>query len=220
MRTLSKENAKFGYVLPGGEHVPGVTTVLKLYGANKQALMYWANIQGLKGKKLNEASEKAKDIGHLGHYLVECWYNEVSPRIDDTYSKVDIFKAKEILELFKDILGKHEGKIVGSEVGLAHPEKRFGGTIDLLVNTKNGEEFWDLKTSKDIYTEHYVQVAAYKQLLEYEGIKRHPRILLISKDGRVYAPDISEKTLAASTKIWNHILEVYHANKELEIEVG
>ena len=49
------------------------------------------------------------------------------------------------------LLDEYSGKVVGSELALVDAENKYGRTIDLLVDMPGKGEFWDIKTSKQIY---------------------------------------------------------------------
>jgi hypothetical protein len=49
------------------------------------------------------------------------------------------------------LLDEYSGKVAGSELALVDAENKYGGTIDLLVDMPGKGEFWDIKTSKQIY---------------------------------------------------------------------
>ena len=53
-----------------GKRIPSVTTVIACLGFSKNQLMYWANKEGLEGRKLYENTE-ALMIGTIAHAAVE-----------------------------------------------------------------------------------------------------------------------------------------------------
>lgn len=217
-RTLSKDAAKFGYVLPGGEHVPGVTSILELL--SKPGLLHWAWAQGKKGVPLYEANDKPLAIGKIAHYFVECFHNKEEPKFDG-FQEQEIQKGKEIASRLVGLLEQYSGKIVGSEVALVDEEDKYGGTIDLLVDIPDRGEFWDLKTSKRLYIGNYIQCMAYRDLLLKHGYgDRRPRLVLITKDGRVFAPDISTNIQDYALYAWRNLLQCYHYYKKLEKELN
>lgn len=216
-RILTKDAAKLAYVLPGGEHVPSVTSIIKLLA--KPGLLHWAHKKGLQKIPLYEASDKEVSIGKIAHYFIECWHNKEEPKFDG-YRPQDIQAGEEIASRLAGLLEQHSGQIVSSELALMDAKDKYGGTIDLLVDTAQAKEFWDLKTSKRLYIDNYIQAAAYSRLLVKHGyIERCPRIVLLTKDGRVFAPDISIDIQKHALQIWDNLLYCYHAYKKLEKEL-
>jgi len=79
-------------------------------------------------------------------------------------------------------------------------------------------ELWDIKTSKAIYDEYWIQLAGYKMLLDQESKFRHmkiqPRVILVTKDGRLDAPDIGEAYFAKARDTWAYLIKMYHRLQE------
>ncbi len=81
----------------------------------------------------------------------------------------------------------------------------------------DGLEVVDIKTSADIWPEHKIQVCAY-ELLYFQNYRKRakPRIILIPKAGKLYAPDITEDCEFICKKIWNLCVPLWYARKELD----
>lgn len=216
MYTLEKDKSKMPYVLTGGKHVTSVTTVLNILF--KHGLLNWAYSLGQKGIPMDAAKSYAIDVGNLVHYLVECFAKGTEPDISPDYSEKTRKKAAEIFGEFVRYLESRNGKIVGSELELMDQENEYGGTVDLLVDFPEGPgEYWDVKTSKEIYREHFIQEGAYGLLLEkHHHGGRIPRIILLPKGGKLYAPDISTETNKAAQEVWRDLLKTYHSLRKLE----
>jgi hypothetical protein len=217
MYTLEKEKSKLPYVLPGGKHVPSVTTVLNILF--KHGLLNWAYSLGQKGIPMDAGKSYAIDVGNLVHYLIECFAKGTEPDIDPEYSERVRKKAWEIFGQFLEYLDSRKGKIADSELVLVDEDNEYGGTVDLLVNfPEEPPEFWDIKTSKEIYREHFIQIGAYGLLLEKctNSPARLPRVVLLPKGGKLYAPDISAHTYQAAQQVWNDLLETYNSLRTLE----
>jgi len=62
-------------------------------------------------------------------------------------------------------------KLISAETTLIHPENLYAGTLDIFCDI-NGEKYIiDIKTSKEIYRSHKMQLSAYKHALKDENIK-------------------------------------------------
>lgn len=220
MRTLEKNKFKSPYVSTDGKYLPGVTTILGLL--NKPALMNWAWSQGLKNIPLRQASDQAIDIGNIAHYLIECWVQEKEAVLDPLYSKEHILLAYQMLEFFKDYWYERGSILQHSEHQLIDDELGYGGTLDLVVECEDSPsiqvmELWDVKTSKDIWPEHWLQLAAYRELYRKRyGITLQPKILLITKELKFKAAEISEEKLQTAWLGFKHLAEAYPYIKQIQ----
>lgn len=149
---------KKGYQLKSGEKVPGVTTVIGGQLAwNKGALMYWAWSQGKEGKDFRETKDEAADLGTRVHALIEMEMRGQKPPEIPTDCEASLIAFYEWRDAFK-----LEG--TASEVSLVSEKYRYGGTIDYPVMVSGRRCILDLKTSKAVYPDHRIQLAAYAQL--------------------------------------------------------
>jgi len=185
-----------------GKRVPGVTTVISgNLGWNKQALMYWANSVGLDGRSHREVSEDAADIGTIAHAMVEGelkgkdWQELVS-LTGTTQEQTD--QAENAYLAWREWADTVNFELITAEHTLVSEEHQFGGQIDVAA-VKNTTSIVDLKTSKDVYADHKIQIAAYGQLWN-ENYPDNPirsyYILRIGKDGSFsyhYWPDLSKE---------------------------
>jgi len=190
------------YLNKDGERVPGVTTVIGgNLGWNKQQLMWWANQQGLQGKNHRDVSDAAADVGTVAHALVE---KELKGEViewpklglDAGLDEKQLKQAENAFTAFKEWRDLVNFKLLYSEHTIVHDELGYGGQIDVAA-VQSRVSIIDLKTSKDVYPDHKIQIAAYGELYNYE----HPEapveayyILRIGKDGSFayyYFPDLS-----------------------------
>src|SRR4029077_12194314 len=109
---------------------------------------------------------------------------------------------------------------IASEVKLVSSSGKWGGTLDLVVEVrepKEDKEVWDVKTSLDIWPEQKIQVCAYTILWHEHSRKlARPRVVLIPKSGKLYAPDMGEDVELICKKIWNLAVPLWYARKELD----
>lgn len=154
------------YYNSNGDKVLGATTILGNLGWNKNVLQRWAVKQARLGIDPFKFVTEAASIGSIAHFKIECYINNWKP-IFDKVSPHDLKKAE---VAFKAYLKWEQEQInlkyVKTEVQLASDMYNYGGTLDLMATIDNDLCLIDFKTSKYFYTEHYCQVAAYKELYE------------------------------------------------------
>ena len=213
--TITKRNrAHTTYKLQDGTTVPGVTTILGIL--NKPALVKWANNLGLQGiDSIKYVDEKAA-IGTLAHQMIA---NYLRGEETDTseYSKVQIDQAENAtLSFFEWEKGNHIIPILVEEP-LISQECRFGGTIDCLGTINDVLTLLDFKTSKGIFPEMLVQLAAYKRLLAEAG--HYVDRAMILRVGRTPDEGFEERLINHLDKRWQifqHCLEIYRLQKEVK----
>lgn len=146
------------YHLKDGTKVPGVTTVIGGQLAwNKQALMYWAWDQGRNGKDFRETKDAAADLGTRVHALIEQEMRGKRPAEIPKECEASLLGFYEWRDAFKL-------QATGSEVALISEKYRYGGTMDYPAIVSGRRVMLDLKTSKGVYVDHRIQLAAYGQL--------------------------------------------------------
>ena len=150
------------YINSKGFHVPRVTTILSTM-IHSDVLMYWANNLGFKHIKYKEAITKASNIGTEAHYRIELFLKD---KLDSTDNIPYLgFKA------WWDFVVEQGNRIevLSSEEELSC--EWFGGTCDAVISI-NGRIFLiDFKTSNHVTYKYFLQLAAYKYMLELKGVK-------------------------------------------------
>ncbi len=131
---------KAGYFLKDGTKVPGTTTICSAY-KNSGGLIHWAWNQGKQGLDYRETRDKAGEIGTGIHAQVQARLTE-DGRLP--------------------WLGLTEIRVIEQEVQLVSEAHRYGGTPDAVgVDRLERYVLLDWKTSKGIYSDHQMQLAAY-----------------------------------------------------------
>jgi len=162
------------------ERVPSVTTIIGQL--DKPALLNWAWNCGLRGEDYKKVRDKAASIGTIAHYLCECYLKKETPKLD-SYSKEDIEKAETAYLAFLDFVKKNSLEIVFSEKSLIHNNFKYGGTVDIYAKLNGKLALLDLKTSSGVYPEMRLQLAAYKEMLEFNEHKvEETHLLRIDKE--------------------------------------
>lgn len=167
-----------GYRNAEGKKVPGCTSVI---GHRKDAggLIWWAFKQGQSHPEASNVYQTtdAAPIGTLAHSMVETHITG-----DDTEYKELLAEAREELspealkarietatEAYKAYLRWEERsgvEIVATEIEMVSEELQFGGCPDAIFLFDDRLELADWKTSKRVYPDHFIQLAAYGQLWE------------------------------------------------------
>jgi hypothetical protein len=204
------------YKLTDGTIVPGVTTVIgSQLGWNKNVLIAWARREALAGNDPTKVRDKAADIGTLTHYMVECHIKGTDPDLSE-YSAANIDKAENGFLAFLDWEKDVKPTYLNSELGVVSEKYRYGGTVDQIVK-KNGD-LWllDLKTSKGIYVDMKIQVAAYKMAYEEQTgrILSEVHILKLGKeDGSFEHHKLSQKDIDYGWAVFQHCRRLYDIQK-------
>lgn len=152
-----------------GVVVPRTTHILSSM-IHEEYLMQWANVLGLyKRKKYEEERDKAAFIGSCTHESIEYYmknssYNLESFGIKDIQSYNMIENAIKSYILWYETISKDNiVEIIGQEQQLVCPW--FGGTYDMIISINNKKYLVDFKTSNHIGYKYFLQMAAYKFML-------------------------------------------------------
>jgi predicted RecB family nuclease len=82
-------------------------------------------------------------------------------------------------------LDKHVLEVLGTELELVNPDLRFGGTVDLYCQLKDGTyAVVDYKTTAQLTREHGLQLAPYALLCRKHGLRVNRRLAVRVKKNR------------------------------------
>lgn len=152
-----------GYRLESGKRVPSVTTITGRF-KDSGGLIHWAWKQGADGIPLDEARNKAADIGSCVHDAVEAFLHD-GPPAPHLGRAPDPVKAHAAFDAFREWWGDAQLQILATEVPLVSEEHGFGGTLDAMAVDRKGRlVVLDWKTSNAVYIDMIVQLAAYARL--------------------------------------------------------
>lgn len=203
-----------------GKRVPGVTTITGELGWSKRVLINWTNRMGLEGVDTAKYVDDKADIGTLAHLIVTNQLQGIKTNTDD-YSKNQIKAALNSVKSFDAWASDKKIEPVLIEKPMVSEINNFGGTMDIYAKVDGSLELIDLKTGKDIYDEHLIQVGGGYNIIMIE--KDHPtnriRILNIPRaDSERFAEHIIEDT-GSCMKIFLNCLEIYEMHKQLRKEL-
>ena len=147
---------KAGYRLKDGTPVPGTTTICSAY-KDSGGLIHWAWNQGKQGLDYRETRDKAGDIGTLVHAAIEAKLNDAPlPLLPEEGAKA--------INAFLEWEKQNKIEILEQEIQLVSEEFRYGGTLDAVGLVDGKYVLLDWKTSKGVYKNYLLQLAAYAQL--------------------------------------------------------
>ena len=111
------------YVNAAGKRLPGVTTVIgSSLGWNKDALIRWANREGLEGRNVRDPAgkaAKAADIGSAGHDMIELHVHGQDPETAASLialSQDDRLAAQRAFGSFARWLEDTKIRVIGTEL--------------------------------------------------------------------------------------------------------
>ena len=213
-KTTKRSKAHIKYKLQDGTIVPGVTTILGIL--NKPALVKWANNLGLQGIDSSRYVDEKAAIGTLAHQMIADYL-----RGEDTdtseYSAVEIDQAENAVLSFFEWEKNNLIVPVLIEAPLVSEQWGYGGTVDCLAYHDGKLWLLDFKTSKGIFPEMLVQLAAYYNLLLEHGY--HPDQVKILRIGRTDDEGFEEMLVNHMDKRWEvftHCLAIYKLQKEMK----
>jgi hypothetical protein len=152
------------YKLKDGTSVSGVTTIISgNLGWNKQQLMYWANQEGLAGRKHRDTAKKAADAGTIGHYLIDCDIKGKTPDMTQYKDKEIISKAETCLLNFLEWKKMVNLRVHKTEINLVSEKHGYGLTPDCIGYVIDKLALVDWKTGGGIYEDMLIQLPAYKR---------------------------------------------------------
>lgn len=149
------------YYNKNGQIVPSVTTVIGRF-KESSGLIWWAWDCGMKGINYTQVRDEAAIVGTILHDMIEASIKKIEFKESD-YDKNFAERAKIPFEAFRKWHGRSNVILSEAEISLISEEYQYGGMLDALPN---GNELYviDWKSTKRIYPDHIVQVAAYRQL--------------------------------------------------------
>ena len=201
------------YKTSEGKRVPGTTTITGLL--NKPYLIKWANNLGLEGIDSSKYTDEAAAIGTLAHAMVQAHLQKDELDMDQ-FSKIQIDHAENSLISFFEWKSRHTIEPIFCEKAMVSDAMQYGGTIDCYCLLDGEPVLLDFKTGKAIYEEYFVQLAAYRNLLEENGCEvKRCQILRIGRDE---TEGFEERTVTDTSKyfdIFKNLLNVYYLKREL-----
>lgn len=145
-----------------GKRLPGTTTIIGRF-KESEFLIKWAWEQGCAGLNYRRTRDSAADSGTVTHELVDAHIHNRKPEID-LYPKDIVAKGRVGFAGFLKWKDEFHVDYVETEMQLVSEEFQFGGTPDAIGRIDGKLCMIDWKTSKRVYPDHLLQLAAYKIL--------------------------------------------------------
>jgi hypothetical protein len=153
------------YHLRDGTRVPGTTTVINTsLGWSRGALMHWSWSEGIAGRDYRKTQSDAADAGTLAHAMVDASIKGEDYVIPPSTDPEQVKLARLSFSAFREWFEGSHIELVESEMHLVSETHRYGGTPDAVGRLKEHLILLDWKTSKGIYSDYVIQLAAYEQL--------------------------------------------------------
>lgn len=199
----------------GDVEIPSCTTIVSLL--NKPELVKWANYMGFKRINTSALLEEKAEYGTYCHKQFECYFSDGLMTAKSNTNFLPKEEYREIMYKLKiiDLYFKKLGiEVISMELPLEG--KSYGGTLDMLCYNRDKDclMIFDLKTSKQVYQSHWIQIMGYCQLLEeiYNLPVKEIGVILLSKS--LDSPElINIKTTAEcwrELEIFNRLRDVYY----------
>ena len=200
----------------GKQRIPSVTTIIDgQLGWKWPALMGWQRRELLAGRDPEKTKGHAANIGDLAHAMIEEFL--VGKVVDLSWFSDEVKnKAGVAFESFQAWYGKQDLKVIATEQSLTHGRHRYGGTIDLLAKLNGKFSLIDFKSSRQVWVDHRIQLAAYRELVRHRYNKIPATwILHLGKDepafGANYYSDLTKEL-----KVFRLCLRMYELSKDLK----
>ena len=198
-----------------GKRIPGTTTITGVI--NKPLLVNWANNLGLQGINVRDYVDDKADIGTLVHDMMFC--DLKGTEVDTSYyTKIQIEIAQNSFKKYLEWKKQHTIEPIVLEEGMVSEKFQFGGTIDNYCLLDGVPTLIDYKTCKALYSEHFIQVCAYRQILKENGYKvKNCAILRVGRvemEGFEFQP-ISKMKIKLCWDLFKYCIKIYHLKKQL-----
>lgn len=159
-------------------------------------------------------STRATDIGSIIHDWIERYIYALADGEELPPHPVNK-EAQMGTKTFLTWIEKQNVQFLETERKVFSREHQYTGTMDALVRLESGEiELWDFKSSKRLYPEHGIQIAAYAHAYTEETgqVIDRLRVIRIPKDRDLVRPRISSKeftNIGELFNVFNACLTVY-----------
>jgi len=207
------------YINEEGKRVPSVTTIISQHlGWNKNALLAWTKRMMLGGQDSDKVLSEAGDIGTLLHLLIEGHQQGFDVDTKD-YSYNQEKAAMKAFAGYLQWYEKRKFKSLRNELVLVNEEMQVGGTIDSIGKMGDDLVVVDWKTSKYLYAENKLQLAAYTYMFEQAQPKANVAYGLVMRfgkdDGKFHQHVIKREKLETGIEIFKALVKISQLKSQL-----
>lgn len=150
------------------------------------------------GRKEHEKKrDDAADVGTRAHKAIDAYIAGDKVELTD-----DIRPAVDAFHQWQD---KHPFRLVMGDTKVASVKHKFGGSLDILGESKDGLGIIDLKTSNQVGWEYALQVAAYAKAFE-ETFGEPIRWAMVLRVGKKAPPEFEARPILDLGKAWEAFL--------------
>lgn len=152
----------------------GVTTVCGVIG--KDALMGWGIWTALnKIKELGTVTDENLELARTEPERIKkaagAFGTEVHAIIEDFNKTGEVRKsasrrANTLVDFYVDWFRRNDVEVLCAEANLFSDRMWVGGIVDMIVRIDGKNYIADIKTSKDVYFSHFVQMGGYHECIE------------------------------------------------------
>lgn len=205
------------YRTADGVAVPSVTTVLKTLGWNSAPLMFWAFKQGQEHPDAVSpyATDDAARVGTLAHKMIE---HEILGRAAPQVPPELEGRVAQAMESFHRWQSQASMELLFPEQREVSERHGYGGTLDVIARVNGKIALVDWKTSKAVYQEYLIQLAAYGHL----WTENHPRmpieeyhVLRIGKDDTAWSHHYYQDLSGAPWQAFKLALQLHKLKGEI-----
>jgi hypothetical protein len=212
---LPRKSSRRVYTLKNGDRIPSVTQIIGRF-KDSDALIHWAWKCGVDGKNYRAERDRAADAGTMAHAAVEAHIR--STEFTFTGNPEVCARAQIAFNAFLEWAEQTRLRVTHSELPLVSEKYRFGGTIDAVV-MGNKRAAADWKSSKSLYPEFLIQVAAYGALWD-ENFPNDPIVggYHLVRFDKVHG-DFTHRWWGELERAWiafRHLRALYEIEKELQ----
>jgi hypothetical protein len=151
------------YSTENGGYVPSVTTILNAYPKDAGYFQWLKSV----GEDADTIRDEAGRRGSVVHELTEKYDAGMEVKLMDDNGYIG-YKLSEwsMFERYVDFCNRFQFDVLYSEYNFISHKLGFAGTVDRVININGKTILVDIKTSNAVYDSYWLQLAAYKKLLE------------------------------------------------------
>lgn len=201
-----------------GKQVPSVTTIVKLL--DKENIASWHNWMGLV-RRINTTTylEQKAEYGNYCHTLFEMYFTGMvttSQRDERFVTEAQFHTLLEKFHWLRELFARNGITVQNMELGM--DGERFGGTLDMLATHEESHRIFllDLKTSKQVYPSHFLQLAGYTLLLKelFSLSVTDVGIIVLSQPVEHMVQLVRREDNSYNEQIFLKLLDIYHIQQE------
>jgi len=198
------------------QKIVGTTTALNIL--SKPALIPWAYKRGRDGLELYESRDKAANVGTIIHARIMAYF--LGYEIDNCNISPEVWKLTDnSLLSFFEWARPRKLKTILVETPLVSEKYQYGGTPDLYGLVDNEPTLTDFKTGSNLYDEHFIQLAAYLNLIIEQKYEVKKVIILNipkSENDSFQVKSISAENLEVEFQLFLRCVDIYYLQKQIK----